>query len=371
MVHIRHPATKKRIPIYGPTEEECLAKAEKALEELLEVTRERIEAPENIPGTFSHFVFQTYCKHTYDGARATTIKKYDQLLRHHILPTLGHLFLDEVCHDDIQAMKDGLKRCDKREGELSPAQVREVLLRTREIFKLAIDLDVLDGKNPARLVKLPLKPKKKQRTDPERDFTANLLAKAAGTWLFGPIFSALFLGLRRGEVCGLKWDRIDRENNLITINNQRHPEYPGDSDPKGEDRVLPIPTELLAWIDKVGDKNSPYVFTQQDGKPLFPNEVTEQVPKLCVAAGLKRRTMHDLRSFAGSNLAALGVDPFTIMEILGHKELDTTLIYVNAKQESKRQAVAKLLQAHLGETTARPSTASNLTTDELLSKSAS
>ncbi|MFR8411147.1 MAG: tyrosine-type recombinase/integrase [Butyricicoccus sp.] len=71
-------------------------------------------------------------------------------------------------------------------------------------------------KNPMRAVSPP---KKRQREakfyTPEQ--LGVLLAKAVGTRLELPMFICAYLGLRRGELCGLRWSDIDFEHQTITI----------------------------------------------------------------------------------------------------------------------------------------------------------
>ncbi|MFR8735576.1 MAG: tyrosine-type recombinase/integrase [Butyricicoccus sp.] len=75
-------------------------------------------------------------------------------------------------------------------------------------------------KNPMRAVSPP---KKRQREakfyTPEQ--LGVLLAKAVGTWLELPVYICAYLGLRRGELCGLRWSDVDLEHQTITIENAR------------------------------------------------------------------------------------------------------------------------------------------------------
>ncbi|HRI43012.1 MAG TPA: tyrosine-type recombinase/integrase [Fimbriimonadaceae bacterium] len=343
MVQVRiSPGPKGRTPIYGHSEEQCLRNAQDHLAgKALAATLRRFES-----GSLAAFVYGTFTRHIYPDIRQTSRRRHDVNLRLHILPALGHLQLAEITVEDVLGLKESLVRQDKRKGDLSAKSRREVLLLLRSIFNLAMRLDAV-AKSPAHKVSLPTVPSKKARTEPEADFTERLFAQAHGHWMRGPLFAALFLGLRRGEVCGLKWSAIDRKKLVLHVVEQRHPDLPDGSTPKTDKpRSLPITKSLLDHLDALGDPGSIYVFTD-GGKPILPNEVSKQVPRLCAKGGLEKRTFHDLRSFAASNLGALGVDPITIMEILGHTELSTTLKYLDGKTAQKRQALAKLLSGRL------------------------
>jgi integrase len=168
---------------------------------------------------------------------------------------------------------------------------------------------------------------------------------ARGSWMEGPLVMALFLGLRRGEVCGLKWSAIDRKKMRVEIREQRHPLLPPGSKPKMQKvRTLPIHASVLERIDQLGDRSSLYIFTMKNHQPIRPNSLSDAMEWLCRDAGIKRQTFHDLRSEASSNLAALGADPWSIMEILGHTKMDMSMLYVNQRERNKRDALGLLIQ---------------------------
>jgi integrase len=341
------PGPKGRIAVYGETAEEAEAKKR----ELEAEAKSSSQAPPALPeGSFGAFVYSVWAPRTYPDVRPTTRAAYDDLLVHHILPVLAMDPIDAIGYERLEDLKRSIRRKDRRPGEPSRRRVKEVVVLAKSILRLYATLQRARGlaaREDWRLVKSPLAPRKKARVDPEDDFTERLLREAQGTWLLGPIFCALFLGLRRGEVCGLKWSAIDRDRLRVSVHEQRHPELPDGSVTKGRPRSIPIPTELLERLDAMGDKSSVYVFTMDSKRkgriPIIENEITRWTPRLCKAAGLARRSFHDLRSFAASNLAALDIDAVTIMEILGHTRLDTTELYLYSREQRQREALKRLL----------------------------
>lgn len=343
---------KGRIPRYGRTEEEA---EQKAMAMEMETSPNTQSLPAFQHDSFAAFVYGIWAPHVYKSIRQTTKRSYDSMLTHHILPGLGHLPIATIGYAEVKTMVDGLMRTDRRgpkdaNGRTIPQilpdrRKAEVIMRTREILSLYNKLAQARGQQTRedwRLVEPPKRRRKKARKIPATGFTERLLGQAKGTYMEGPLFAALFLGLRRGEVCGLTWGDIDRKELTITISKQIQPEHGCTRvATKGEARIIPVPVELLDFLETKGDKSSDFVFTDH-GRPLKPNEVSKQPPRLCRLAGLDPVTFHDLRSFAASNLAALGVDLITIMEILGHTELNTTLIYLNSRDAQKREALSKL-----------------------------
>jgi integrase len=279
-------------------------------------------------------------------------KKYNGQLKAHILPVLGHLRVARIGLDEMLALKSSLKlHGEKRPGEaMSNRTAHFVLTLTLSILKMAKQSGRTQRED-WRLLKLPKIQKKKQRKELPENFTSAMLTAAEGHWMAGPLFAALFLGLRRGEVCGLKWSAIDRKKMRIRIDSQRQRQSGRgtvDVETKGEARDLHVDQDIIAWIDRLGDKGSIYVFTGAEKHPMRPDRITHAMASLCKRAKVPTVTFHDLRSYSASNLAALGVDLNTIMSILGHTKLDVTLLYVNSQKEQVRNALAGLLSSGIG-----------------------
>lgn len=330
---------KGRRPFYGRTAEEALEAANDFLQPS--------PIPVYEPGTFAHLVYGKWRAHVKDSVEKTTWAKYAGQLVHHILPAIGHLHLKRITEDDMLSLLKGLRRADKRPGELSKRERREILLRCREIFKFARQRGLM-GADPSELIRLPKAPRKRERIEPEPGFAEQLLAHVRGHWIEGPIFAALFLAMREGEVAGLKWPKIDRRELTLTIDKQRHP-LKDEGTPKGDHcRSFEITQEIVDILDRLGDHNNLFVFTDGKGRPVSPNAISKLAPKVIVEAGLPRCTFHDLRSYAASNLADMGVHPLTIMAILGHSDLKTTLRYLDSKKRARRKAIGDYVASVMG-----------------------
>lgn len=339
---------ENRKPQYGKTPEEADRKA-RALEESLKQLSTPPPPPTWPAGSFSAFVYEIWTPHVYPGLRATTVRSYDSILKHHVLPALGSLQISTIGYSEVKAALDGMQRFDKK-GPLPDRRKNECSMRIKEILSLYATLRSAEGgsaRTDWKLVKPPRRKRRKERAEPPADFTVRIMAACEGrfAWAKGPVFAGLFLGLRRGEIAGLMWSDIDRVAMTITVSEQRQPEYKEGRVPtKGEERTIPIPPALLEWIDRLGSKNSVFVFLGAKKTPIPVGELSKLTPRLCEKAGLPKIDLHDLRSFAASNLNDMGVELLTIMEILGHTKLDTSLLYLNAKDAKKRKALEGLLK---------------------------
>ena len=341
------PGPKGRMAQFGATAEQADAKAR-----AVEAAARQLDTPPQAStwpaGSFAEFVYDVWTPHVYPGLRATSRRSYDSLLKHHILPAFGHLPIASIGYQEVTTAIAGLQRADKT-GPLPVRRANEVTMRTKEILSLYATLKSAEGqvaRTDWKIVKAAKKKRRKTRTEPPADFTVRILGACEGrfAWAKGPVFAALFLGLRRGEVAGLMWSDIDRKALTIDVSEQRQPEYKEGRVPtKGEARTIPVPASLLDWLDKFGNKDSIFVFTGARGTPVPVNELSKVAPRLCAVAEVPPVTFHDLRSFAASNLYALGVEMLSIMEILGHTKIDTSLLYLNAQNAAKRAALQGLL----------------------------
>jgi len=174
----------------------------------------------------------------------------------------------------------------------------------------------------------------------------------------------LTLGLRKGEVLGLGWDDVDLDTGTIHVRWQiQRIKKEGKSSgelvrvpvkTKRSKRAVPLPgiciralkqrraqqaTDRMAagplWRDQWN-----LGFTTGHGSPYEPRNMNRAFDALCRKAGVRKIRVHDNRHGCATLLAAEGVEPRTIMEILGHSQIGVTMnVYTHVATESKRQAI--------------------------------
>jgi len=142
-------------------------------------------------------------------------------------------------------------------------------------------------------------------------------------------------GLRIGEVKGLRWrEDVDLVAGTITVNQQiqedGHDGTPTPGTPKGRTRrVVPITGTLDTALREIGGIRSGYVICQLDGSPMTVGLVDAAMHRICRTAGLPERGWHALRHCFGTHAAMFGVNPWTLMNWMGHKRIDETIRYVH------------------------------------------
>ena len=184
-------------------------------------------------------------------------------------------------------------------------------------------------------------------------------------------FAALFLlelttGIRRGQICGLKWSAVDLDAGEITVHDNRvvvggHAQDKAGGKTRNADKTISIDrttrAALRRWRECQNDAREllgagyypgDYVFTFEDGRPPHPDTIRQRFDRLAAAAGLSRITFHDLRhSYATSALKA-GLSPKIISERIGHANVGFFLetyahVLKNDDRDAAEQAAAFVL----------------------------
>lgn len=149
------------------------------------------------------------------------------------------------------------------------------------------------------------------------------------------ILLSMNTGMRRGELFSLKWENVDFERALLTIE--------GAYAKSGKTRHIPLNSEALQVLKdwRTQTKNHDLVFHNKDGK-RFDN--IKKGWAAILGSDIKNFRWHDLRHHFASRLVMAGVDLNTVRELLGHSDMAMTLRYAHLAPEHKANAVEKLVQ---------------------------
>ncbi|MBW2083086.1 MAG: site-specific integrase [Deltaproteobacteria bacterium] len=151
--------------------------------------------------------------------------------------------------------------------------------------------------------------------------------------------TAYYTGMRRGEILGLTWDKIDLKKRLIHLNA---------SDTKDrEARTIPICEKLYEVLRTIPRAiHDPHVFLFK-GRPV--KDIRTALRKACKQAGIEYGrfaksgfVFHDLRHTFNTNMRKAGVPESVIMKITGHSTREMFDRYNTIDQEDTRKAVGRL-----------------------------
>ncbi len=288
----------------------------------------------------------------------TTLSRYQGMIKRYINPLLGSMQVQQLTTLAVQSWVNGLKVSPASGKEMSAATIKH----TYHVLKGAMDKAVLAGiipRSPCQGVMLP-KGEKKAPVIYDEQQIQQLVKAAKGSEMELPIDMELCLGLRRGELLGLQWGDVDWKKGQIHIIRTRVV-VNGKSvvkDPKTatSKRMIDVPTRLMEKLKKhqrtcqmnrlrMGEDYTAtdFIIVHPDGKPIYPEYLSQMLTKLQKKYDLPQCRFHDLRHLCASIMLMQGVNVKVAQERLGHKDISTTLnIYSHVLPSSAREAAEKI-----------------------------
>lgn len=145
--------------------------------------------------------------------------------------------------------------------------------------------------------------------------------------------------MRKSELQNLEWKDIDFNRRKIKIGVKEAWR------PKTDERQIPINNGLFGLLKKHKEKNKKgsLVFHDGKGSPIENNRLRKRLMRLTKRCGFPEVTkLHTLRHTFASHLVMKGVDLPTVKKLMGHADIETTMIYSHLTDEHVDKAVEKL-----------------------------
>lgn len=320
--------------------------------------RSEFEPPQEVGELASDMPFADYLLQWLDivkvRVKATTYSSYEAMIKSTIEPYFrkkGYTLQGLEARHIQQFYSEKLRT-------VKPNSVIHYHAAIHQALKYAMKTDLVT-QNVAMKVDRP----KKNDYQPvflDAEELQRLFEVVKGTRLELPVLVAAFYGLRRGEVCGLKWDAIDFERGTITIKHTvtsmqvdgKTKMYAQDSaKTKSSMRTLPLVGSFAEYFKEVkaaqelnkqvcgncyNYEYDGFVFVDELGERMKPDYLTSQFPAFIQRHGMKKMRFHDLRHSCASLLLANGVPLKQIQDWLGHSDFSTTAnIYAHLDYSSK------------------------------------
>ena len=311
-----------------------------------------------------------------DCARLTvsgkTYERYAQIVGTNINPALGHLQLGKLQPLHVQgfyaeALTAG--RRDGRAGGLSPTTVLQFHRILREALQQAVKWQLL-ARNPADMVDPPRAAKPEQRAlCPEG--TRRLFEEVRNSTLYLPVILAAATGMRRGEICGLRWEDLVLRPAACppsgTLHVRRSLEvtkaglvFKPPKTAKGR-RSIALPAlaveTLLSHRERQAElrellgpawKDYGLVVAEADGSPRNPDLLSWQYANWMKRhPHLPRIRFQDLRHTHATLLLLQGENPKVVSERLGHSSVQITLDVYSHVLPGMQEGAASRLDAAL------------------------
>ena len=279
--------------------------------------------------------------------KPSTVRGYRTSLNERILPLVGDRKLNSITTSDLQEIVDGWQV----EGQ-APATIRNSLKPLQAVFRRARTREGL-ALNPTHDLELPApNPAEVQIVAPE---TAAALLKALPIEDRAIWSTAIYAGLRYGELRALRWGAIDLASKTIRVRESWDPKE-GSIAPKTRTskRTTPMPEVIRASLVELRGRrpaapDDALVFATDDGSPFHAASIYRRADRAWAAAGLADRLrLHQARHTYASFMIAAGVNAKALSVFMGHSSIKVTFdLYGHLMPGTEAQAAA-LLDDFLG-----------------------
>ncbi len=220
-----------------------------------------------------------------DAYKPGALRGYEQALRARVIPRFGHLKTSALHRIAVQDLVDEMLAAG-----LAPSTVRNAILPLRAIYRRLLARSEV-AINPTLGLALPASRERRERV--ARPGEAQQLLEALSPADRAVWATALYAGLRRGELRALRWGDVDFGAGLIRVERGWDPKE-GPIEPKsraGKRRVplaKPLRAQLAAHRLRTAGTQEDLVFRGRGGKPLAPDALIERARKSGVMLALSR-----------------------------------------------------------------------------------
>ena len=291
-----------------------------------------------------------------------TLQGYEALSRVHLLPYFDTLKikLADVDRHVIQTYINEKHRCGRVDGKggLSAKTMRLHKNVMYQTLKEAVINNILPS-NPCEYVVLPQLQHYESKFYTAEQITA-LLEAIKDEPIYPLIKVAVIYGLRRSEVCGLKWDSIDFDADTLMIKHtvtKVSKTVEKDKTKNAASRrsfpLLPEVKQLLLDLKAREAENrklfgkeykqTDYIFRWDDGRSMAPDFVSQKFAKLLRQHGFPHIRFHELRHSCASVLIAMGFSLRDVQEWLGHSDIKMTANIYSHLDVTRKKSIADKL----------------------------
>lgn len=292
-------------------------------------------------------VYAEWLNAIVNRVKESTYANYTMKFEKHILPYFGEMFCTSI---NSAKINDFIKT--KMDSGLSAGYVRDLFT----VFKalLAYAQEEYSFKLSLKNVSLPKAEKKKphKMDDEQQRKLVGYVKNHIDLTGLGVLLS-LFMGLRIGELCGLKWGDIDIKHKILRVNRtvQRICKQNGSrktmlviTEPKSSNsrRSIAIPDFLIPYLMRFRGNVDDFVLSGSV-KVVEPRTMQYRYKKLLDAAAVESSNYHQLRHTFATNCVENGYDAKTLSIVLGHSTIALTLDrYVHPNRQYERRMMNSL-----------------------------
>lgn len=279
-------------------------------------------------------------------------ERYAGIVGKYLIPDMGSITLTQLRPEHLQ--KHYTARLN---NGLSARTVRYHHAVIHKALQTAVKWGLV-SRNVADGVDIPRTRRNEMQTWDEYDIT-RFLEAAKDSPYYALFYTALYTGMRRSELLGLKWSDVDFILSQVYINRSLHHLKDGSyvfTQPKSarSQRTIALPPSAILTLREHHEtqklergmlgielKDDDLVFSTLEGKPLRPNTITRAWSMLAARAGVKVIRLHDARHTHASLMLKQGIHPKIVQERLGHASISMTLDTYSHVAPGLQQAAAE------------------------------
>jgi integrase len=279
-----------------------------------------------------------------DPYKPSAIRGYAQGLRLRVLPELGSMRLSEITRTDLQDLVDGLLA-----SGLDASTIDVTLIPVRVIYKRALSrLETGIAVNPTTGLEMPAVRGGRDRIASPEECAKLLDALASAD---RPLWAtAMYAGLRRGELMALRIEDVDLAAGVIHVRRGWDTIEGEIATKSGRDRRVPIGVALRDHLDEhllSLDWTDGLVFGVSAYSPFTGTPTTKRADRAWTKAGLQRVTLHECRHTFASLMIAAGVNAKALSVYCGHANIGITMDRYGHLMPGNEAEAAGLLDAYL------------------------
>lgn len=352
-----------RDPVTGKRKQKTKSgfKTKKAAQEALNKLLYEVNNGSYIPdkkSTFEEYAWEWF-KSMKHRLRVTTAEQYEAKIRKWLVPVLGKYKLQDL------TASHGNKLVAELLKEVSADTAGKAFFIANYILKDAVKYKLL-SENPFQHIPRPKAQIKEKQTWTFNDI--NKIRKAAvgdEPFILNVVLMAVFTGMRKGEILGLRKKDVVYKDYKIYIKQSVYESKEtgvkiGPVKTKKSIRQLAIDDNVISIIKKQIKRNNEYklalgqgyqdndlIFCREDGSPFRPTSINRPFRELIKKAGVPYIRFHDLRHTHATLMLELGINPKAVAERLGHSSVKITLdTYSHVTTDVQKEAMNTFSNAY-------------------------
>jgi integrase len=268
----------------------------------------------------------------------TSYERYERVVRLHIKPSLGNIKLGSLETLHIQSLYSKLTSTG-----YAPLTIRAINIVISAALRQALEWGLID-KDPSEWAKVPKKQRVAKDVLVEEQLRA-LMDASIGTKYAPAIWLAVTMGMRAGEICGLRWEDVDLDGGVLCVKRSAAATQEGlifkCPKTRGSVRSLTMPSILVDFL-KTMDRRGDTVVSDDKGHPVRPATLYHAVVAMAKRMGFKA-SPHDIRHAHASLLSRVGVSPKEAADRMGHEHAAMTMnVYTHLIPGQGRGAADKV-----------------------------